>query len=347
MDCSKVEVFNKSIGDMQDGNNTNNDISDLDMELINKYTRKKFEKDDVYVFSVVLCDNDIDRQNESFSDESLNKFAKLFLGKTGIMDHNTVSENQTARIFSCEVREFTGKVNATGKEYKQLVAKAYMPRTEKNKEFITLIDSGIKKEVSISCTVGEVTCSICGSNVKKEYCRHEKGKKYKKSGKDESCYHILDDPLDAYEWSFVVVPAQRKAGVIKSFVPINDGGESKMEDIVKELGFKDKELNLGESLNLSKSDSEKIYDVIKELKEKARIGEEYLMELKDEVLRLSAIAQPEIGVDVMKSIVNKMSIKELRSFEEAYKKRIFKGGPIKPQLSRESNKSKLNTQFKI
>lgn len=40
------------------------DISDSDMALINSYTRRVLEKDEVYVFSVILCDNDIDRDGE-------------------------------------------------------------------------------------------------------------------------------------------------------------------------------------------------------------------------------------------------------------------------------------------
>ena len=64
MEYDKVSVINKSTEIEQEGSN----IDDYDMDLINKYTRRKLDKNDVYVFSVVLCDNDVDRQNESFSD---------------------------------------------------------------------------------------------------------------------------------------------------------------------------------------------------------------------------------------------------------------------------------------
>ena len=43
---------------------TTNDVgtpTDEDMLLINEHTLKKLEKDDVFTFGVVLCDNDIDR----------------------------------------------------------------------------------------------------------------------------------------------------------------------------------------------------------------------------------------------------------------------------------------------
>lgn len=42
--------------------------------------------------------------------------------------------------------------------------------------------------------------------MKKSPCTHIKGAEY--GGK--LCCYILDEPFDAYEWSFVAVPAQKK-----------------------------------------------------------------------------------------------------------------------------------------
>ena len=43
------------------------DSTDMDMNLINEYSRRTLTKDEVYTFSVVLCDNDIDRDFERFT----------------------------------------------------------------------------------------------------------------------------------------------------------------------------------------------------------------------------------------------------------------------------------------
>ena len=77
-----------------------NDIREGELELINKHTRTPLTENDVYAFSVILCDNDIDRDFERFSDNALDELAKLFDGVTGIADHNPKSSNQTARISS-------------------------------------------------------------------------------------------------------------------------------------------------------------------------------------------------------------------------------------------------------
>ena len=41
------------------------------LEKINRFTRRELGEDEVYTFSVILCDNDIDRDLERFSDEAL------------------------------------------------------------------------------------------------------------------------------------------------------------------------------------------------------------------------------------------------------------------------------------
>ena len=53
------------IGSVQDSEQ--NTVTDEELALINKYTRRQLSKDEVYVFSVVLCDNDIDRDGERFT----------------------------------------------------------------------------------------------------------------------------------------------------------------------------------------------------------------------------------------------------------------------------------------
>lgn len=192
-----------------------NQITDGELDLIEKFARKKLNKDELYTFSLILCDNEIDRDNEKFTVSALYELAKLFVGKTGIFDHNMKSKDQSARIYQTEVLTEAGRKTSDGEDYTYIKAKAYMVRTEKNRDLIAEIDAGIKKETSVGCSVRDISCSICGKNIKTEGCEHQKGKSY--GGR--LCCYLLSEPADAYEWSFVAVPAQRNAGVIKSFVP--------------------------------------------------------------------------------------------------------------------------------
>ena len=182
------------------------------LEKINQFTRRQLSADEVYIFSVILCDNDIDRDGERFSDKALDDLSRLFVGKTGIFDHEAKSANQTARIFDTEIITDSSKITATGEAYRFLKAYAYMLRTDENRSLIAEIDGGIKKEVSISCSAAKKICSVCGCDRSRIPCVHSKGKSY--GGK--LCFIVLDNITDAYEWSFVAVPAQVNAGVTKS-----------------------------------------------------------------------------------------------------------------------------------
>ena len=180
-----------------------------DIALINQHSVKELTPEEVYCFAVKLCDNEVDRDFERFDKATLGALAKLFLGKTGIFDHSWSAKGQIARLYKAEVVQGDGKTQA-GDQYYYLRGYAYMMRTEENANLIAEIEAGIKKEVSVGCAVSRTVCSICGA--KKGDCRHEKGQRYE----GKLCFFTLKDPVDAYEWSFVAVPAQPAAGVTKS-----------------------------------------------------------------------------------------------------------------------------------
>lgn len=188
-------------------------ITEEVMEKINGYAVGELKSEQVYCFSVLLCDNDVDRDYERFSDEALDRLAVMFRGRTGIFDHDHRSRGQTARIYDTEVRSYPDRKTMDGRDYRALMGFAYMVRTEDNKSLIAEIEGGIKKEVSVGCSVAKRICSVCGADGAKGGCNHIKGRSY--GGK--LCYVELDEPLDAYEWSFVAVPAQRAAGVTKVY----------------------------------------------------------------------------------------------------------------------------------
>lgn len=206
------------------------------LDKINRYSQTELNENQVFVFNVILCDNDIDRDSERFSDDALEQLKSLFIGKTGISDHNPKSSLQNARIFDTEVISDPCKKTSDGREYKYLKASVYMVRTDSNRDLISEIEGGIKKEVSISCSASSRKCSVCNCNKNTSSCVHTKGKKYG----SQICHTVLSDITDAYEWSFVAVPAQKNAGVTKHFnaddISIKDCiTNSFISDVQKEL----------------------------------------------------------------------------------------------------------------
>jgi hypothetical protein len=100
--------------------------------------------------------------------------------------------------------------------------------------------------------------------------------------------------VDAYEWSFVAVPAQRQAGVVKRF-----GRES------------------GE---------------LTALRKQAALGQRYLRELRREVTRLAMLADDGLDGKIFGDAMEKLEEPELLELKRAYEARVARRFPAAPQL---------------
>lgn len=192
------------------------DVTEADLKAINKLAMVPLTADEVFTFKATLCDNEVDRSHERFTLKALQDLQKLFQGKTVIKDHLRRADNQVARIYSTELVQ-SEKATKSGELYTQLVAHCYMVRTASNADLIAEIKGGIKKEGSVGVSITGAICSICGTDNTKSYCPHWGGKSYDKGSGPEVCTFTLTGAKDAYEFSLVAVPAQKAAGVFKSY----------------------------------------------------------------------------------------------------------------------------------
>ncbi len=263
------------------------------LEVINAQAKGNLTAEQVYVFSLRLCDDQVDRDMERFDTAALPALAKLFIGKTGIIDHCWSSDNQVARIFQTQV------VQEDGVSY--IKAWAYIRRGSHTEEIIADIEAGIKKEVSVGCAMGRSVCSVCGSDY--GTCGHQKGEYYD----GQLCCAILKEPMDAYEFSFVAVPAQRDAGVIKGL------GRSKrsLKALAEEFGVQ------GE---------------YRELFKQAQLGQQYEKELRSEVVRLCLVLDLGVTESVLRSVVDKAASEDLCLLKTALEERVRMLMPAQTQL---------------
>ena len=176
--------------------------AEAELAAINRFAKSPLRAEEVYTFSLRLIDHPLARHWERFETAALNTLGDLFVGKSGIFDHQWTAEGQTARIYRTEMVREGAQVTAAGDGYCWLKAWAYLLRTEKNADLIAEIEGGIKREVSVGCSVARRVCSICGAEG--GTCQHTPGQRYG----EQLCYLELRDPTDAYEWSFVAVPRQ-------------------------------------------------------------------------------------------------------------------------------------------
>ena len=251
-------------GGMDVENDMKQPTAQEELAYINQFTKSPLTAEEVYFFPVRLCDNEVDRDFERFDRAALEKLGELFLGKSGLFDHQWSAQGQTARIYRTEVVVEPARQTAAGDEYCWLKGWAYLLRTEKNRDLIAEIEGGIKK----GQTYGE-----------------------------QLCFLELQDPTDAYEWSFVAVPAQRNAGVVKRFGP--EDGQMQV------------------------------------LRKQAELGRKYLHWLRREVVRLAMLADDGLDGQVFAGVAEKLEEPELLELRKTYEARVNSRFPASAQLCRQ------------
>lgn len=272
------------------------------LEQINRFARRELKAEEVYSFSVRLCDNEVDRDGERFPRRTLEELAELFVGKSGLFDHSWSARGQAARIYAAQVVQ-EERLTRTGEPYCWLKGCAYMVRTADNESLIREIEGGIKKEVSVGCAVERRVCSVCGQ-VWDGSCGHEAGKTYDGT----LCCVELEHATDAYEFSFVAVPAQPEAGVVK--------GRGAETDCLKEL-VKGKPHSARQ---------------LKQLEEQAALGRAYLEQLRGDAVRLARLADKSLEPEVITAMVKGLDGEQLTALKQSLEARAADKYPIRTQL---------------
>ena len=225
------------------------------LEKINRLTKKAVTAEEVYVFSVRLCDDQVDRDDERFSESCIRELAALFIGKTGVMDHVWSAEKQVARIFDTEVLAENGAT--------------YLA------------------------------------------CEHVKGETYGA----ERCAAVVCEAVDAYEFSFVAVPAQKQAGVLQK----QTGGGVPVDEFA-----------------------------LKKLQMDAELGKAYRQELETRVTRAALLLGLELDAGLMKRIVRGMAAEELKGLSEGLERRTAELFAPEPQMTVEQDAAReQNSAFLI
>ena len=114
--------------------------------------------------------------------------------------------------------------------------------------------------------------------------------------------------MDAYEFSFVAVPAQPQAGVLKGL----GGGKKSLKDLAEQFGAQ------AEYRNLYKL---------------AELGKQYTLDLQNDVVRLCLSLQLGVAEPVLRSIVSLANAEDLLKMRTALQKRFDESMPVQTQLA--------------
>ena len=150
------------------------------------------------------------------------------------------------------------------------------------------------------------------------------------------CHCILKDPTDAYEWSFVAVPAQVGAGVVKNHP------KTKVTKTFKEF---EKVIKRGDEIIISPDLSKELGEKIAHLESLAADGKAYRKELTDETVKYASLALNGIDVATAQEMCKGLDIERLRKLRDSFLERAGKVIPLSPQLKPENKNYTDNNQF--
>jgi len=155
---------------------------------------RELDPSEYAVFTLDLCNNQIDRHFSRFPEEELKRITDLVPGRPLMERHDLRGSLPRGRFFRATLHR-EGEVVSVRPE-------VYVLRTAENTDFILNIEGGVYRETSIGFSFRMPECSICAKDLRT--CDHIPGRAY---GAD-TCHFIMRDVLEVAEGSVVSAGSQ-------------------------------------------------------------------------------------------------------------------------------------------
>lgn len=197
--------------------------------------------DQLYIFSIKMCNSEIDSDADKLTPTFLQQFADFVTASTIplIKDHNWVAENQVGRVYRAEV--LSEGLDSQGEAYTYVLGYAYVAA---NSEIVNRLKLGLLSEVSVGFDGKGYTCSVCGAGVLSHDCKCPNGHTFGSTIEGVTVYRNVGECTSALECSFVPVPAQDGAEVQSKSKEVM---KVKRSEFFKKLGLKSKKAEEEES----------------------------------------------------------------------------------------------------
>ncbi|HDP34134.1 MAG TPA: hypothetical protein ENN29_03375 [Candidatus Hydrogenedentes bacterium] len=167
----------------------NND--DEMMAAVNRFALRPLCADEVAVFTLDLCNNQVDKHFSRFPDEELERINRLTPGRPLMERHDLRGSLPRGTFFRSRLHSEHDCVSVR--------PEVYVLRASDNRDFILNIEGGVYRETSIGFSFRTPECAVCGKDLRT--CAHIPGRSYG----DALCHFIMRDVLEVIEGS--VVPA--------------------------------------------------------------------------------------------------------------------------------------------
>lgn len=169
------------------------------LEAVNRFALRPLAREEFAVFTLDLCNNQVDRHFSRFPEEELEKINALVVGRPLMERHD---------LRGCLPRGtfFRSRLHREG-DVVSVRPDVYVLRTADNADFILNIEGGVYRETSIGFSFAQPECSVCGNDIRA--CAHTPGKVYEGA----ACHFVMRNVLDVLEGSVVSSGSQGTAFV--------------------------------------------------------------------------------------------------------------------------------------
>lgn len=167
--------------------------SDL-LAAVNRFALRPLAREEFAVFTLDLCNNQVDRHHSRFPEEELEKVNAMVVGRPLMERHDLRGCLPRGTFFRSRLLRDGAVVSVR--------PDVYVLRTAENADFILNIEGGVYRETSIGFSFGRPECSVCGNDVRA--CAHTPGQAYEGG----VCHFVLRDVLEVIEGSVVSAGSQ-------------------------------------------------------------------------------------------------------------------------------------------
>lgn len=168
---------------------TATEAGDDEALAVGRYALRELDPEEYAVFTLDLCNNQIDRHFSRFPEEELTRINDLVPGRPLMERHDLRGTLPRGRFFRSTLHREGDVVSVR--------PSVYVLRTAENADFILNIEGGVYRETSIGFSFRTPECSVCGKDLRT--CDHVPGRRYG----DNACHFIMRDVLEVAEGSVV------------------------------------------------------------------------------------------------------------------------------------------------
>ena len=164
------------------------------LDAVNRFALRPLKAEEVALFRLDLCNNQVDKHFSRFPEEELEKINAMVPGRP-LMERHDMRGSLPRGTF------FRSTLHREG-DFVSVRPEVYVLRTSANADFILNIEGGVYRETSIGFSFRTPECSACGKDIRS--CDHVPGRAYD----GHVCHFIMRDVIEVIEGSVVASGSQ-------------------------------------------------------------------------------------------------------------------------------------------